>query len=172
MGQLDTGKMTSVKTFAAAYLDQFDRLDVLVHNAGSGYFVKSERTTEDGLEAFFQTNYLGPFFLTKLLLDLLKKSGGRVVCVSSIEHWEGSYDFEKVTQRTGPHSYAKATLWNFIAPMFLLNTQQGSATIVHAATAPEFTGPAYFTPYKQKSWCPYYTDLLGMFNGATAGRPD
>merc|ERR1712190_549201 len=66
----------------------------------------------------------------------------------------------------------KSTLWNFIVPMFLLNTQQGSATIVHAATAPEFTGPAYFTPYKQKSWCPYYTDLLGMFNGATAGRPD
>jgi len=210
--QLDTGKMASVKAFAAAYLDRFDRLDVLVHNAGSGYFVKSERTTEDGLEAFFQTNYLGPFFLTKLLLDLLKKSGGRVVCVSSIEHWEGSYEFETVTQRTGPQSYAtsklmqmlfafelsrrhgicaaavnpgavmsgiwwylrgwKATLWNFFAPMLLLNTQQGSATIVHAATAPEFSGPAYFTPYRQQTWCPYYSDLLGKFNGATVGRPD
>lgn len=208
--QLDTGKMSSVKAFAAAYLENFDRLDVLVHNAGSGYFVKQDRTTTDGLEAFFQTNYLGPFLLTKLFLDLLKKSQGRVVCVSSIEHWEGSYDFEKVTQKTGPKSYAtsklmqmlfafelsrrhgltaaavnpggvmsgiwwymrgwKATLWNLIAPLFLLNTQQGCQTIVHAATAPEFSGPVYFTPYKQRKWCPYYSDMIGFFNGPTLGQ--
>merc|ERR1712232_1471155 len=139
-----------------------------------------------------------------------KKSQGRVVCVSSIEHWEGSYDFEKVTQKTGAKSYAtsklmqmllafelqrghglmaaavnpggvmsgiwwylrgwKATLWNLIAPLFLLTTAQGSQTIVHAATAPEYSGPAYFTPYKQKSWCPLYSDTLGCFNGATLGR--
>lgn len=208
--QLDTGRMKSVKAFATAYQEKFDRLDVLVHNAGSSYFKSSERTTEDGLEAFFATNYLGPFLLTKLFLDLLKKSQGRVVCVSSIEHWEGSYDFEKVSQKTGAKSYAtsklmqmllafelqerhgvmaaavnpgavmsgiwwylrgwKATLWNLIAPLFLLTTAQGSQTIVHAATAPEYSGPAYFTPYKQKSWCPLYSDTLGCFNGATLGR--
>merc|ERR1711976_1127813 len=88
----------------------FDRHDEVVHNAGSGYFKSSERTTEDGLEAFFATNYLGPFLLTKLLLDMLKKSQGRVVCVSSIEHWEGSYNFEKVTQKTGAKSYATSKL--------------------------------------------------------------
>lgn len=108
--QLDTGKMKSVKAFAKAYTDHFDRLDVLVHNAGSGYFVKQDRVTEDGLEAFFATNYLGPFLLTNLFLDLLKKSNGRVLCLTSIEHWEGSYDFEKVTQNTGAKSYATSKL--------------------------------------------------------------
>lgn len=108
--QLDTGKMKSVKAFAAAFLGKFDRLDVLVNNAGSGYFLKAERTTEDGLEAFFATNYLGAFLLTKLLKDILKKSKGRVVNVSSIEHWDGSYNFEKVVQKTGPMSYATSKL--------------------------------------------------------------
>lgn len=205
--QLDTGKMVSVKAFAKSFLEKFDRLDVLVNNAGCGYFLKDQRTTEDGLEAFFATNYLGPFLLTKLLLDIIKKSSGRVVNVTSIEHWEGSYDFEKVTSKTGKLSYAtsklmmmlmafmlcqqgihavavnpggvmsgiwwylrgwKATLWNLIAPLFLLTTKQGCATIVHGATADNLPKQScYLSPYKPRSWCPYYSDLLGPFNGAT-----
>lgn len=108
--QLDTGKMASVKAFAAAFLEKFDRLDYLANNAGSGYFLKDQRVTGDGLEAFFQTNYLGAFLLTKLLKDVLKKSKGRVVCATSIEHWTGSYNFEKATQKTGPQSYATSKL--------------------------------------------------------------
>mmetsp|Transcript_79488 Transcript_79488/g.245180 ORF Transcript_79488/g.245180 Transcript_79488/m.245180 type:complete len:294 (-) Transcript_79488:58-939(-) len=212
--ELDTGKMKSVKAFVAAYLEKFDRLDVLVHNAGCGYFLKKDRTTEDGLEAFFATNYLGPFLLTKLFLDLLKKSQGRVVCVSSIEHWEGSYDFEKVTEKTGVLSYStsklmqmllafelcrrhniptaavnpgavmsgiwwylrgfKKMIWDWlVAPLFLLNVKQGCQTIVHAATVESLpTGPVYYTPYKQYSWCPYHSDMVNLFNGPTLGTPD
>mmetsp|Transcript_99123 Transcript_99123/g.175662 ORF Transcript_99123/g.175662 Transcript_99123/m.175662 type:complete len:304 (+) Transcript_99123:61-972(+) len=108
--QLDTGKMASVKTFAEAFLEKFDRLDYLANNAGSGYFLKEQRVTEDGLEAFFQTNYLGPFFLTKLLTPILKKSDGRMATATSIEHWDGSYNFEKATQKTGGQSYATSKL--------------------------------------------------------------
>lgn len=205
--QLDTGKMKSVKAFATEFKSKFDRIDVLVNNAGSGYFVKDQRTTDDGLEAFFATNYLGPFLLTKLLKDMIKKSGGRVVNVTSIEHWEGSYDFEKVSAKTGAKSYAtsklmmmlfafqlckegiqavavnpgavnsgiwwymrgwKKTLWNLIAPLILLNTKQGSATIVAASTQENLpTTSCYMSPYSPRSWCPYYSDLLGFFNGAT-----
>jgi len=107
---LDTANFSSVKAFAKSFLGKFDRLDVLVHNAGTGYLVRENRVTEDKLEGFFQTNYLGPFLLSKLLLDVLKKSSGRVVCVTSIEHWEGSYDFEKATQKTGPVSYPTSKL--------------------------------------------------------------
>jgi len=209
--QLDTGKMKSVKAFAAEFLGKFDRLDALVNNAGSGYFLKADRTTEDGHEAFFQTNYLGPFLLTQLLKDLLKKSGGRIVNVTSIEHWEGSYNFEKAAEKTGALSYGtsklmcmliafefcrregipaaavnpggvmsgiwwylrgwKKTLWNMIAPLFLLTTKQGAQTLVHAATAENLPMQSlYYTPYKQISWCPYYSDMVNMFNGPTAGK--
>merc|ERR1719323_2597448 len=129
--ELDTGKMKSVKAFATAYLEKFDRLDVLVHNAGSGYFLKKDRETEDGLEAFFQTNYLGPFLLTKLFLDLLKKSQGRVVCVTSIEHWEGSYDFERVTQKTGAQSYATSKLMQMLLAFELTRRHKIPAAAVN-----------------------------------------
>eukprot|EP00420_Gonyaulax_spinifera_P035456 CAMPEP_0197888888 /NCGR_PEP_ID=MMETSP1439-20131203/22445_1 /TAXON_ID=66791 /ORGANISM="Gonyaulax spinifera, Strain CCMP409" /LENGTH=326 /DNA_ID=CAMNT_0043508819 /DNA_START=71 /DNA_END=1046 /DNA_ORIENTATION=+ len=108
--ELDTGKMKSVQAFAKSFQSQFDRLDVIAHNAGSGYFLSKDRTTEDGLEAFYHTNFLGPFLLTQLLKDTLKKSGGRVVTVTSIEHWEGSYDFEKVVKKTNKDSYATSKL--------------------------------------------------------------
>mmetsp|Transcript_154 Transcript_154/g.232 ORF Transcript_154/g.232 Transcript_154/m.232 type:complete len:293 (-) Transcript_154:137-1015(-) len=205
--ELDTGKMKSVKTFAEAFLSKFDRLDVLVNNAGCGYFLKDQRVTEDGLEAFFATNFLGAFLLTKLLKDILKRSKGRVVNVTSIEHWEGSYRFEKVTEKTQVASYAtsklmlmlmafalpqregipaaavnpggvnsgiwwylrgwKKTVWEFIAPLILLTTSQGAQTTVHAATVETLPAMAYFSPYKQRSWCPYHSDLLGPYNGPT-----
>jgi len=206
--ELDTGKMKSVKAFAKAFLEKFDRLDVLINNAGSGYFLKKDRITEDGLEAFFATNYLGAFMLTKMLLDTIKKSDGRVVNVTSIEHWEGSYNFEKVAEKTGAQSYATSKLmlmlmafelcrregiqavavnpggvmsgiwwymrgfqkmiWDLIAPLFLLTVKQGCATMVHAATAEDLPKKScYLSPYKQRSWCPYYSDLLGFFNGGT-----
>jgi len=209
--QLDTGKMASVKAFAAGFKEKFDRIDILVHNAGCGYFMKQDRTTEDGLEAFFQTNYLGPFLLSKLFLDLLKKSNGRVVCVSSIEHWEGSTDFAKVTAKTGMQSYPtskmmlmmhafelsrrhgiaaaavnpggvfsgiwwylrgwKAKLFNMIAPLLLLTTEQGCKTTVEAATMENVpSGPVYLSPYKQRSWCPFWSDYLGFYNGPTLNQ--
>jgi len=205
--QLDTGKMSSVKAFAKAFLAEFDRLDVLVNNAGSGYFLKQDRTTEDGLEAFFATNYLGPFLLTKLLKDLIKKSSGRVVNVTSVEHWDGSYDFEKVTQKTGAQSYAtsklmlmlmafelckregiqavavnpgfvasgiwwyvrgwKKMLYSIIMNLVALDPKKGAATAIYGATAEGLPSKScYISPYKQRSWCPYYSDVLGPFGGA------
>jgi len=210
---LDTSKMKTVKAFAKEFTAKFDRIDVLVHNAGSGYFMKQDRVTEDGLEAFFQTNYLGPFVLTKLLLDLLKKSQGRVICVSSIEHWEGSYDFEKTTKKTSGASYPtsklmlmllafelqrrfdissaavnpgavlsgiwwylrgwKKTLWDLIAPLFLLTTEQGCKTTVHAATVEALpSGPLYYSPYKQWGWCPCKSDTVNFYNGPTVAVTD
>ena len=70
----------------------------------------ADRTMEDGLEAFFATICLGPLLLTKLFMYALKKSNGRVICVSSIVRWEGSYDFEKVTKKTSAQSYATSKM--------------------------------------------------------------
>jgi len=164
--ELDTGKMKSVKAFATAFLAKFDRLDVLVNNAGSGYFVKDQRTTEDGLEAFYATNYLGPFLLTKLLTPIIKKTSGRVVNVTSIEHWEGSYDFEKVSQKTGGKSYATSKLMLMLMAFQLCQTEGIQAVAVNPgavfsgiwwylrgwkATLWNFFGPMFLLSVKQGS---------------------
>ena len=87
-----------VRNLAAEFKRRYDRLDVLVNNAG---LVQSTRTeTPDGLETTFATNHLAPFLLTNLLQDLLEKSApSRVVTVSSeAERW-GNIDFDDLQSK-------------------------------------------------------------------------
>jgi len=57
--------------------------------------VNAERkVTPDGLEYTFATNYLAPFLLTELLLDVLQASASRrIVNVSSVVHISRTIDF-------------------------------------------------------------------------------
>ena len=82
---LDLGELDSIRSFARAFLDQYDRLDALVNNAGLSAF--SLQRTVDGFELMFGVNHLGHFLLTELLLDLLQASApSRIVIVSSLIH--------------------------------------------------------------------------------------
>ena len=72
---------------------RFDRLDVLVNDAGVD--VGHRETTGDGLELTFAINYLAPFLLTSLLLDQLAKSApARILNVVSSAHHGGEIDFD------------------------------------------------------------------------------
>jgi NAD(P)-dependent dehydrogenase (short-subunit alcohol dehydrogenase family) len=78
----DLSRLADVRRFAESFQARFDRLDVLVHNAG---VLPRRRThTADGVELSFATNVLGPFLLTSLLLpSLLAAAPSRVITVSS-----------------------------------------------------------------------------------------
>src|SRR5919201_3150376 len=79
---LDLASFRSIRSFAADVLGRFDRLDVLVDNAG---LIHRQRTeTEDGFETTFGVNHVGHFLLTGLLLERLRASApARVVVVAS-----------------------------------------------------------------------------------------
>ena len=66
----DLGSLAGVRALAADFVDRWDRLDVLVNNAG--VFLTERSETEDGFETTFAVNHLAPFLLTHLLLDLLE----------------------------------------------------------------------------------------------------
>jgi dehydrogenase/reductase SDR family member 12 len=78
----DLSDLGSVRDFAAAFLEERDRLDVLVNNAG---VLPPRRThTDEGFELTFATNVLGPFLLTNLLLPGLRAAApSRAINVSS-----------------------------------------------------------------------------------------
>lgn len=83
MKQLDLSSQKSIREFAADILKTESKLDVLIHNAGMALAFKGA-TSEDGIELTMATNHYGPFLLTHLLIDLLKKSSpSRIVIVAS-----------------------------------------------------------------------------------------
>lgn len=101
--QLDLSSLESVRAAANKLRATYQRIDLLINNAGVMWTPK--QVTEDGFELQFGTNHLGHFALTGLLLDnLLPVWGSRVVTVSSLAHrmraaihfedlqWERGYD--------------------------------------------------------------------------------
>ena len=94
----DLSSQAEVHRLAEEFRQRYDRLDVLVNNAG---LVQSTRTeTPDGIETTFAINHLAPFLLTNLLLDVLEESApSRVVTVSSeAERW-GNIDFDDLQSK-------------------------------------------------------------------------
>lgn len=81
--------LADVKRMADAFYKKYDRLDVLINNAGA-FFGKDRATTPEGLEQTMALNLFSPLLLTELLIKALAKSpAGRVVNVSSAMHKNG-----------------------------------------------------------------------------------
>ena len=114
--ELDLSSLASVRRFAAAFLDEFDRLDVLINNAG--VFPSELCKTEEGYEEQFGVNHLGHFLLTSLLRERLEASApARVVNVSSMMHARAEVDFENLRGEKGYNSftaYGQSKLCNIL----------------------------------------------------------
>lgn len=83
MRELDLSSQVSVREFANDILETENHIDVLIHNSGCASTSKKRKST-DGLELTMATNHYGPFLLTHLLIDLLKRTPkSRIVIVSS-----------------------------------------------------------------------------------------
>lgn len=85
----------SVRDFAADILKNEKKIDVLIHNAGYAETFNKYKSV-DGIEQTMATNHYGPFLLTHLLIDLLKKSTPcRIVIVASECYRFARFNFEK-----------------------------------------------------------------------------
>jgi len=81
----DLSRRDQIRQMAEEITSGYTRLDVLINNAGT--YEKERRLTKDGVEMTLAVNYLAPFFLTHLLLPVLKKSApSRIVTVASSAH--------------------------------------------------------------------------------------
>lgn len=82
----DLSNLSAVKQLAKQVINQVDKLDVLINNAG--VFKSPMRQSDDGLDLRFAVNYFAPVQLTQQLLPLLKKSAStgsaaRIINLSS-----------------------------------------------------------------------------------------
>jgi NAD(P)-dependent dehydrogenase (short-subunit alcohol dehydrogenase family) len=135
--ELDLADLASVQQAAADVLGRWNRLDVLVNNAGGTW---SERqVTAQGFEQTFGVNHLGHFLLTNLLLDRLRASApARIVNLTSVGHhmaWRGMRfeDLQSETRYAAMEAYGRSKLANILFTRELARRLAGSHVTANAA---------------------------------------
>lgn len=135
----DLSSLAGIRQAAADFRAMYDRLDVLVNNAG-GYF-NDRQLSPDGYELTFALNHLNYFLLTHELLDLLQRSGqdtgdARIVNVSSEAHrMANGIDFDDLQREekyAGFNVYAETKLMNIMFTLQLAEMLDGSGVTVNA----------------------------------------
>jgi NAD(P)-dependent dehydrogenase (short-subunit alcohol dehydrogenase family) len=124
----DLSSIEAVRAVAAEIQRRFDRLDLLINNAGVD--VGQRTTTEDGFELTFAVNYLAPFLLTTSLLDLLRASApSRVLTMVSSGHKGGHIEFDDLQHErkfSGQRAYNDSKLALVLFTYELARRLQGS----------------------------------------------
>ncbi|XP_011500080.1 PREDICTED: retinol dehydrogenase 11-like [Ceratosolen solmsi marchali] len=115
--KLDLCSFASVRKCAALLSSTEDQIHVLINNAG--VMMCPQQKTEDGYELQFQSNHLGHFLFTLLLLPKIKASapGCRIINVSSIAHTSGRMHFDDLNldnSYTAFKAYVQSKLANVL----------------------------------------------------------
>lgn len=130
----DLSSLASARAMVDEFKSNYDRLHVLVNNAGALFSDRKE--SADGLEMTFALNHMGYFVPTVLLLDTLKVSApARVINVSSDAHRTGRVDFDDLQSKRRYSSfptYAKSKLENILFTVELARRLQGTGVTVNA----------------------------------------
>jgi NAD(P)-dependent dehydrogenase (short-subunit alcohol dehydrogenase family) len=133
----DLSSQKAIRNLAIEFLERYDRLHVLVNNAG--LMMRRRTLTEDGLESTFAVNHLAYFLLTNLLLDVIKISApARIVNVASLGQQPIEFD-DVMLERgyDGPRAYRQSKLAQIMFTLDLAAELEGSGVTVnclHPAT--------------------------------------
>ena len=115
---LDLADLASVRKATEEVLSRWDRLDVLVNNAGGTW--SARQLTAQGIEYTFGVNHLGHFYLTNLLLDRLRTAASsRIINVTSVGHHAARRgmrfdDLQSERRYEGMEAYCRSKLANIL----------------------------------------------------------
>ena len=125
---VDLSSLDSVRMLATNFLSRYDRLDVLINNAG--VFPARQQMTEDGFEMQMGVNHLSHFLLTHLLLNCLKASApARIISVSSTLHKKSEMDlnsFRGFEKYNASAAYNQSKLGNVMFALELAKRLEGT----------------------------------------------
>ena len=137
MMPLDLADLDQVAQFANDLRERFDRVDLLINNAGVMMVPKGE--TVQGFETQFGVNHLGHFALTGHLLGLMSLEGARVVNVSSVAHRRGRIDLDDLNWESRPYNkvaaYGQSKLANLLFTLELQRRLDSAGARVMAVSA-------------------------------------
>jgi retinol dehydrogenase-12 len=160
---VDLTSLKQVRAAAKKFNDKYDRLDVLINNAGLMYPDKT--ITEDGFELMFEVNHLSPFLLTHLVLDKLKKSKqGRIINLSSEGHRMAKFDpanFNAEKKFGGVGQYCFTKLCNVYFTNELAEKLKGTNVTVNAVH-PGVVRSGFGSDYKS-AWVRPFFDIARLF---------
>ena len=112
----DLSSLEEIRRLAAEFKQKYNRLDVLINNAGAYFNQRLESV--DGFEMTFALNHLSYFYLTYLLLDLIKASApARIINVSSGAHAMAKLNFDNLQSEglfLGWTAYGRSKLMNIL----------------------------------------------------------
>jgi retinol dehydrogenase 12 len=130
----DLSSQAQIRALAAAFKAKYNRLDVLVNNAGALF--SSYRESVDGIEMTFALNHLAYFLLTRLLLDtIIASSPARIVNVASDAHQGSEINFDDPGYRqqySGWTAYGASKLANILFTYELARRLDGTGVTVNA----------------------------------------
>ncbi|MGW8250464.1 MAG: SDR family oxidoreductase, partial [Anaerolineales bacterium] len=130
----DLSSQADIRRMAGDFQERYDRLDVLINNAG-GFFMRRQESV-DGIEMTFALNHLNYFMLTALLKDSLKASApARIVNVSSNAHRGAKIDFDNLLGErsySGWRAYAQSKLANVLHAFELARRLEASVVTANA----------------------------------------
>ena len=130
----DFASFAQIRELGEAILRDYERLDVLVNNAGFGRTPEERLLSEDGHEFRFQVNYLAGFLLTRMLMPrLLSSTPSRIVNVSSLS--ANPIDFDDVmieNNFSGGRAYGQSKLSQVMMTFDLAEELAGTGVMVNA----------------------------------------
>lgn len=129
----DLSRMSDIHALADDFKRQYDRLDVLINNAGAVF--TDRQLSADGCEMTFAVNHISYFLLTHLLLDVIKASApARIINVSSDAHKAvKALDFDHLGQGgAGFGAYSQSKMMNLLFTFELARRLEGSGVTVNA----------------------------------------
>lgn len=128
----DLASFDSIRACCDEFKSKFNRLDVLINNAAIWDYTRRE--SKDGIENIFATNFLAPFLMTHLLLDLLKKSSpSRIINLTSGLHG-GTINFEDIEFKekfSGFKAYRHSKLGVILFTRLLAKKLEGTGVTVN-----------------------------------------
>jgi NAD(P)-dependent dehydrogenase (short-subunit alcohol dehydrogenase family) len=105
----DAADFEQVKSVAQATVERYGRLDTWVHSAAAFLFGTFEQTAPEEFERMIQVNLLGQIYGAKAALQYLRKTGGALIHISSVEAWRGvPYQSAYVASKHGIYGFLQS----------------------------------------------------------------